>query len=87
MLDYLVSDEAAELRKNFVFRIVPMLNVDGVVYGNQRCSLLGVDLNRRWVNPNVFLHPTIYHSKWLIRTMHSERRVLMYCDMHGHSRK
>jgi hypothetical protein len=34
MLDYLVSEEAAELRKHFVFRIIPMLNVDGVIYGN-----------------------------------------------------
>ena len=63
MLDYLVSDEAAELRKHFVFIVIPMLNVDGVIYGNQRCSLLGVDLNRRWVSPNVFLHPTIHYAK------------------------
>jgi murein tripeptide amidase MpaA len=63
ILDYLVSEEGAELRKSFVFRIVPMLNIDGVVYGNQRCSLLGVDLNRRWVSPNVFLHPTIFYAK------------------------
>jgi hypothetical protein len=34
ILDYLVSEEGAELRKSFVFRIVPMLNIDGVVYGN-----------------------------------------------------
>jgi hypothetical protein len=34
ILDYLVSEEWAELRKFFVFRIVPMLNIDGVVYGN-----------------------------------------------------
>lgn len=87
MLDFLVSDEAAELRKHFVFRIIPMLNVDGVIYGNQRCSLLGVDLNRRWVSPNVFLHPTIYYAKQLIKHTRNERRVLMYCDLHGHSRK
>ena len=87
MLEYLVSDEASELRKHFVFRIVPMLNVDGVVYGNQRCSLLGVDLNRRWTTPNVFLHPTIYQAKWLLRHLHNERRVLVFCDLHGHSRK
>lgn len=87
MLDHLVSDEGIELRRNFVFRIVPMLNIDGVIYGNQRCSLLGVDLNRRWVSPNVFLHPTIFYAKQLVRNMHNERRVLMYCDLHGHSRK
>jgi cytosolic carboxypeptidase protein 2/3 len=87
MLEFLTSEEAADLRRNFVFRIIPMLNIDGVVFGNQRCSLLGVDLNRRWVSPNVFLHPTIFYAKHLVRHMHNERRVLMYCDLHGHSRK
>jgi Predicted carboxypeptidase len=49
LIDFLVSDckEAAALRKKFIFKIVPMLNPDGVVYGNYRCSLLGIDLNRR----------------------------------------
>jgi len=42
------SDLAEELLKNFVFKIVPMLNPDGVIHGNYRCSLLGVDLNRKW---------------------------------------
>ena len=63
LIDYLVSEEAEVLRKQFVFRIVPMLNVDGVIYGNYRCSLLGVDLNRKWVSPNRFLHPTVFYAK------------------------
>ena len=37
---------AAALRAKYVFKLVPMLNVDGVVVGNYRCSLAGVDLNR-----------------------------------------
>ena len=48
LLKYLLSKEAEELRKHFVIRIVPMLNPDGVIYGNYRCSLLGCDLNRKW---------------------------------------
>lgn len=83
----MLSDEARGLRQNFVFRIVPMLNVDGVVLGNYRCSLLGVDLNRKWLSPNKFLHPTVFYAKQLVKQMHNERRVLLYCDMHGHSRK
>ncbi len=41
ILDYLVSDDegARYLRNNFVFKIVPMLNPDGVIIGNSRCSL------------------------------------------------
>jgi len=41
ILDYLLSEEAQELRKHFVFRIIPILNPDGVIYGNYRCSLIG----------------------------------------------
>lgn len=29
-----------------------MVNVDGVVHGNNRCSLSGHDLNRKWGNSN-----------------------------------
>lgn len=64
-LRILTSDSplAKELRRHFVFKIVPMLNPDGVIHGNYRCSLLGCDLNRKWLTPNRFLHPTIYHTK------------------------
>lgn len=64
-----------------------MLNPDGVIYGNYRCSLLGVDLNRRWVNPSPILHPTIYYTKQIIKMLDIERSVEMFTDIHGHSRK
>jgi murein tripeptide amidase MpaA len=43
VLEYLVSedDTAKFLRNNYVFKIVPMLNPDGVIVGNYRCSLSG----------------------------------------------
>jgi hypothetical protein len=37
---------AVVLRRHCVTRIVPMLNPDGVIMGNYRCSLAGQDLNR-----------------------------------------
>lgn len=48
MIDYLIGNsvEARILRENFVFYVVPMLNIDGVVNGNYRVNLSGVDLNR-----------------------------------------
>lgn len=87
LIQYLLSPAAEELRRHFVFKIVPILNPDGVIYGNYRCSLLGCDLNRKWEKPNKFLHPTIYYSKFLIRNTHIERKVVLFCDLHGHSRK
>lgn len=81
------SELARELRRHFVFRVVPMLNPDGVVQGNYRCSLLGCDLNRKWLAPNKFLHPAIFFAKQLVKYAHWERKVSLYCDLHGHSRK
>ncbi|VDP39283.1 unnamed protein product [Soboliphyme baturini] len=50
----------------FVFKIIPMINVDGVIHGSHRCSLSGEDLNRQWMAPNKLLHPSIYHLKNLL---------------------
>lgn len=43
MIDFLVANDKAStyLRDNFVFKVVPMLNPDGVIIGNYRCSLSG----------------------------------------------
>ena len=48
VIEFLVGNtpEAIALRDNFIFKIVPMLNPDGVINGNYRCSLSGQDLNR-----------------------------------------
>ena len=81
------SKEARILRREYVFKLIPMLNPDGVKYGNYRCNLLGVDLNRRWLSPNRILHPTIYYSKRLIQMISEEHELVLFCDMHGHSMK
>ena len=57
------SSMAKSLRDNFVFKIVPMLNPDGVIVGNYRCNLSGADLNRQWIEPSKKAHPTIYFTK------------------------
>ncbi|XP_043371077.1 cytosolic carboxypeptidase 1 isoform X3 [Dermochelys coriacea] len=89
-LEYLMSNNPAaqSLRESYIFKIVPMLNPDGVINGNHRCSLSGEDLNRQWQNPNPDLHPTIYHAKGLLQYLAAIKRLpLVYCDYHGHSRK
>ena len=89
VIEYLVSHtpEAKALRDNFVFKIVPILNPDGVINGNYRCSLSGQDLNRRWKAPSRVLHPVNFAVKKLIRQFAKERSILLYCDLHGHSRR
>ena len=87
IIDFLLSDSACAriLRKNYVIRIIPMLNPDGVIYGNYRCCLLGYDLNRQWKFPDRLLQPTIFYTKEVVRAMSEEREVAFYCDLHAHS--
>lgn len=128
------SLDARILRCKFVFKIVPMLNPDGVINGNYRCSLAGVDLNRNWMEPSRKMHPTIYNTKAMMKKFMEDReasvlpwafdcfsmrilspsssrpkltdgwqtpcfwcaafllppaqsQVVLFCDLHGHSRK
>jgi|EP01047_Picozoa_sp_COSAG01_P020674 hypothetical protein len=88
-IDYLTgpSLDAKILRDNFVFKIVPMLNPDGVINGNYRCSLAGCDLNRQWLDPSKKINPTIFSTKMMMKRFMEDREVVMFCDLHGHSRK
>lgn len=47
------------LREHVVFKIVPMLNPDGVFLGNNRCNVIGHDLNRSWNRLSQYTHPTL----------------------------
>ncbi|XP_007944307.2 cytosolic carboxypeptidase 4 [Orycteropus afer afer] len=89
-LEFLVSSDpvARLLRENFIFKIIPMLNPDGVINGNHRCSLRAEDLNRQWLFPSAHLQPTIYHAKGLLYYLRSiGRSPMVFCDFHGHSQK
>jgi len=66
-----------------------MLNVDGVVNGNYRCSLAACDLNRKWTKPQKVFHPTVFYTKQLCsKLMESQKKqFFLYLDFHGHSAK
>lgn len=85
------NEQAAELRRRFIFKIVPMLNPDGVINGFHRHSLSGEDLNRQWSRPSRSQHPTVYWTKRLVEHLttgpHTSKQIYLSCDFHGHSRK
>ena len=89
LLEALTADsaDARLLRRTVMLKVVPMLNPDGVILGNYRCSVTGLDLNRQWADPNETSHPTIHALKRMMRGYIATEQLLLFCDLHGHSRK
>ena len=75
------SEQSNNLLDKYIFKIIPMLNPDGVIHGHYRNNILGKDLNRMWQDPRDNVTPTIYYLKKLI----SINRPFFFCDFHGHS--
>ena len=52
-----------------------------------RCSLFGKDLNRNYSKPKREYFPTIWATKQMLHRLSQRVEVVLYVDMHGHSRK
>ncbi|CAH1400634.1 unnamed protein product [Nezara viridula] len=89
LIDFITGDAKAaqELRERFIFKLIPMLNPDGVIVGNSRCSLTGRDLNRQFRTVIRETYPPVWHTKVLIKRLMEDCGIALYCDLHAHSSK
>ncbi|CAD6204805.1 GSCOCG00002990001-RA-CDS [Cotesia congregata] len=89
LMDFLVSAHpiAQVLRDYVVFKIVPMLNPDGVFLGNYRSTLMGVDLNRAWNRISEWIHPTLFATRTLLEGLDKNANAPLDCviDLHAHT--
>lgn len=88
LIEFLLSPHPAAkyILDNCIVKIVPMINVDGVIEGFYRIGLAGCDLNRVWSSPDPERHPVVCAIKKLVTQIATERKISIYIDFHGHSR-
>ncbi|EQC34126.1 hypothetical protein SDRG_08335 [Saprolegnia diclina VS20] len=71
----------------FVFKIIPMLNPDGVVRGYYRHDTLGQNLNRYYDAPTLEAQPTIYGVRHWFLALCDAEAPSVYVDLHAHAAK
>jgi len=65
IVDFLLSksEQAAILLEKYQFKIIPLLNPDGVARGYYRLDTHNHNLNRFYLNPCPNFQPTIFQAK------------------------
>lgn len=81
------NEQARVLLDNYVFKIIPHLNPDGVSRGYYRLDTHNHNLNRFYLNPCPEWQPTIYAAKKAVVQQNELGRLKLYIDLHAHASK
>ena len=71
------------LLENFVFKIVPIINVDGVSHGHFRLDVNGYNLNRCYYNPDQNIHPENFAITKIFYFYAEKYKIRYYFDLHA----
>ncbi|GJM64297.1 M14-type cytosolic carboxypeptidase [Persicobacter diffluens] len=94
LIKYLISDDAraAQIRKKFIFKVIPMMNPDGVFFGTTRYNMSMRDMNASWgedhsqkVMDNELKE--VQALQKYSQDIYSHGHIDMLLDVHSHSQQ
>ncbi|DBA01450.1 TPA: hypothetical protein N0F65_005569 [Lagenidium giganteum] len=85
------DEDSSALRRHFVFKIIPMLNPDGVCRGYYRTDTRGVNLNRVYEAPDREHAPSIFAARQIMLELSKhggeDPSRMVFLDLHAHANK
>ncbi|MBW3629462.1 MAG: hypothetical protein KY464_09210 [Gemmatimonadetes bacterium] len=89
MIRFLLSDDelARRARERFVYRIVPVMNPDGLYRGVTRFNAAMEDLNSSWSQPVVQVPEVAPVRRWLDDRYAAGKCVAAFLDVHNHTQQ
>ena len=87
MIEYLLSENngAAEARKDFVYKIIPMMNPDGIYNGITRYNSNRADLNSIWLKEDIKQPEVSQVKDWVNEWYNSGNQIDLFIDVHNHT--
>lgn len=81
------SHQASIILENYVIKVIPLVNPDGVARGYYRLDTHNHNLNRFYLSPCPNQQPTVYQVKKAVVAQHKLGNLKLYIDLHGHASK
>ena len=87
IINFLLSEdeEAVTARKRFIYKLIPMMNPDGVYHGTSRYNMEMEDLNNIWLSEEKMQPEVAGVMKWAERWHEEGKQIDMFWDVHNHS--
>ena len=93
ILQYLMSEEAKDIREQYIYKIIPMMNPDGLFHGVARYNFNMEDLNAEWDDgitdmENGPAEPEVLAARnWVQGWMEEGGKIDFAADIHAHGQR